>query len=149
VIKHEHKNKNQKLGAFMDVIGRRSELLKLEGFGMSRVEIVQRLSQKYHCAQRTIYNDFETREKWQPSLQGATRTEHTSLKVRNRFEEIYSQAAKRAMSSTDPHVQLGALSLMLKANAHLSDSAIAPEILARISALEDKIDKESIKGDNS
>jgi hypothetical protein len=133
----------------MDVNGRRSELLKFEGFGMSRVEIVKRLSQKYHCAERSVYNDFETREKWQPSLQGATRTEHTSLKVLNRFEEIYTQASKRAMSSTDPYVQLAALNLMIKTNSHLSDAAIAPEILHRISALEDKIGKENSKGDNS
>ncbi|MGA3110643.1 MAG: hypothetical protein ABSE15_01240 [Candidatus Bathyarchaeia archaeon] len=133
----------------MDVIKRRLELLKLEGLGINRVEIVIQLSQKYHCTQRTIYNDFETREKWQRSLQGATRTEHTSLKVLNRFEEIYSQAAKRAMSSTDPYVQLAALNLMVKTNSHLSDSAIAPEILHRISALEDKIGKGSLKGDNS
>ena len=133
----------------MDVIKRRLELLKLEGLGVNRVEIVNQLSQKYHCTQRTIYNDFETREKWQPSLQGATKTEHTSLKVLNRFEEIYTQAAKRAMSSTDPYVQLAALNLMVKTNSHLSDSAIAPEILHRISALEDKIGKESLKGDKS
>jgi hypothetical protein len=133
----------------LNAIKRRLELLKLEGLGINRVEIVNQLSQKYLCSQRTIYNDFETREAWQPCLQGAKRTEQTLLKVSNRFEEIYSQAAKRVMSSTDPYVQLAALNLMAKANAHLSDSAIAPEILARISALEDKIGKESLKGDNS
>lgn len=133
----------------MDAIKRRLELLKLEGLGCNQVNIVNQLSQKYHCTQRTIYNDFETRERWQPSLQGATKTEHILLKVRNRFEEIFSQAAKRAMSSTDPYIQLSALNLMIKANSHLSDSAIAPEILHRISALEDKIGKESLKGDKS
>jgi hypothetical protein len=129
------------------VIKRRLELLKLEGLGVNRVEIVNQLSQKYNCTQRTIYNDFETREKWQPSLQGATRAEHTLLKALNRFEEIYSQAAKQSISSKNPYEKLSALSLMSKTNSHIIDAAIAPEILHRISALEDKIGKENLRGD--
>ena len=55
----------------MDTDSRRLELLKLEGLGFSRAEVVKELSVKCACSERTVYSDFETRESWQSSLQSA------------------------------------------------------------------------------
>ena len=44
---------------------RRLELLKLEGNGLSPIEIVQDLSVKFGCVRGTIYNDFATKPHWQ------------------------------------------------------------------------------------
>jgi biotin-(acetyl-CoA carboxylase) ligase len=125
----------------LDIIDRRSELLKLEGLGVSRVDIVKRLSEKYSCTPRSIYNDFETRANWQPSLQGAIKTEDVMLKIINRLEQIYNQAAKHAISSTDVYAQLQALNVMLKANSQLTETAAVQELRARIKAIEEKIAK--------
>jgi type I restriction enzyme R subunit len=43
----------------VDAVSRRLELLKLEGLGFSRAEIVKELSVKCACSCRTVYNDFE------------------------------------------------------------------------------------------
>jgi hypothetical protein len=123
------------------LISRRLEILILEGLGVSRVDIAKQLSQKYKCSQRSVYNDFETKTAWQPELQGATKANEAILKIINRYEQIYSQASKRAISSPNPFVQLAALNLMCKVNSNFSEVAAAPEILARIKALEDKIAK--------
>ena len=53
----------------MVAIERGLELLKLEGLGFSQPEIVKELSMKFQCSERTVYHDFEGRERWQLELQ--------------------------------------------------------------------------------
>ena len=125
----------------MDINTRRSEMLTLEGLGISKADIVKQLSLKYQCSKRSIYNDFETRSIWQPDLQGVKKAEETSLKSLNRLEQIYHQAAKRAISSPNPMVQISALNLMLKSTLAAGEMSIARDILARIKALEEKTAK--------
>ena len=74
----------------LEAVSRRMELLKLEGLGLSEPEIVKQLSQKMQCSERTIYNDFECRQTWQPQLQGVRSPGDILLKVINRYDEIYS-----------------------------------------------------------
>jgi hypothetical protein len=125
----------------MDVVSRRLELLKLEGLGLSQAEIVKQLSQNTKCSKRTIYNDFETRASWQPSLQGLTKLEDVLLKTINRNDQIYRQASMRVLSSSNELAQLGALNIMLKANSKQLEMAVLPEMLSRLKALEDKARK--------
>lgn len=125
----------------LEVVNRRLELLKLEGLGLSQAEIVKQLSQKMACSKRTIYNDFECRQTWQPLLQGATNPKDVLLKVTNRYEEIYRQASRRAFSSPNELAQLGALNIMLKANSLMFQTAALPELIDRLKALEDKTKK--------
>jgi hypothetical protein len=77
------------LVGYMDVVSRRLELLKLEGLGLSQAEIVKQLCKNHGCAERTVYNDFETRESWQPMLQGVIAPQDLVLKIINRQEQIY------------------------------------------------------------
>jgi hypothetical protein len=125
----------------VDKAARRLELLKLEGLGFSQSEIVKELSVKCACSCRTVYNDFETRESWQPGLQGVLDHESVLLKVVNRYEQIYRQASVRLLTFTDEASQLGALNLMLKTNSLLFETAVLPEILNRLKTLEDKAAK--------
>jgi hypothetical protein len=122
----------------MDAIERRLELLKLEGLGLSQAEIVKQLIQKYGCAERTLYNDFETRTSWQPILQSVIKPEDVLLKIINRYDQIYRQAGMRVLSSSNPLVQLGALNTMLKVNSLMFDTAVLPSLMCRLRALEQK-----------
>ncbi len=101
----------------MEAVKRRLELLKLEGLGFTQAEIVKQLCEKNDCAERTLYNDFETRANWQPILQSITKPEDVLFKITNRYEQIYRQASLRLLSSNNPLVQLGALNTMLKVNS--------------------------------
>ena len=123
----------------MDVIGRRLELLKLEGAGFSQAETVKQLCTKYGCAERTVYNDFETRASWQPILQSVIKPEDVLLKIINRYEQIYRQASMRMLSSPNPLVQLGALNLMVKVNSLMFDTAVLPSLMYRLKVLEQKV----------
>jgi hypothetical protein len=123
---------------YMDVIGRRLELLKLEGAGCSQAETVKQLSTKYGCAERTVYNDFETRESWQQMLQGVMKPEGMVLKTLNRYEQIYRQASLCKHSAPNPLVQLGALNIMLKANSLMFETAVLPSLMYRLKVLEQK-----------
>lgn len=125
----------------MEVVNRRLELLKLEGLGLSQVEIVRQLSQKMSCSERTVYSDFECRQTWQPLLQGANSPNDVLMKVINRYDEIYRQASKRMLTSSNILAQLGALNIMLKANALMAQTAALPDLINRIKALEDKTKK--------
>jgi hypothetical protein len=125
----------------VDVVSRRLELLKLEGLGFSQAEIVKELSQKCTCSRRTVYNDFETRESWQPIVQSVIDSRMVLLKVVNRYEQIYRQASIRLLTASNELAQLGALNTMLKANAALFETAVLPEVLGRLKELEDKAKK--------
>ena len=117
------------------------ELLKLEGLGLSKAHIVKELSQKMAVSERSIYNDFECRATWQPLIQGANDPNDVFLRVMNRYEEIYRQASRKMLSSTNMLAQIGALNVMLKANALMFQTAALPELITRIRALEDKAKK--------
>ena len=117
---------------------RREELLKLEGLGVSQTEIVKQLSEKAGCAERTLYNDFETRTSWQPMLQSVAKPEDVLLKIINRYEQIYRQASLRVLSSPNPLAQLGALNTMLKANSLMFETAVLPSLMSKLRALEQK-----------
>jgi hypothetical protein len=129
------------LVGYMDVVSRRLELLKLEGLGLSQAEIVKQLCKNYGCAERTVYNDFETRESWQPMLQGVNKPEGLVLKTMNRHEQIYRQGSMLFRSSSNPLVQLGALNVMLKANSLMFEAAVLPSLIYRLKTLEQKADK--------
>ena len=122
----------------MEVVSRRLELLKLEGLGLSQAEIVRQLSEKAGCAERTLYNDFETRASWQPILQSVIKPEDVLLKITNRYEQIYRQASMRVLSSPNPLVQLGALNMMLKVNSLMFETLVLPDLMVRLKALEQK-----------
>jgi transcriptional antiterminator len=122
----------------LDVVSRRLELLKLEGLGFSQAEIVKELRQKIGCSGRTVYRDFESRMEWQPALQSVVEPQAVLLKVINRYEQIYRQASMRLLTSSNALAQLGALNIMLKANALLNETAVLPEVLCRLKDLEDK-----------
>jgi len=122
----------------LDAVSRRLELLKLEGLGFSQAEIVKELSVKYECSRRTMYTDFEGRACWQPVLQSVVDSEGVLLKVVNRYEQIYRQASVRLLRVSNELAQLGALNIMLKANAMLFETAVLPEVLSRLKMLEEK-----------
>ncbi len=122
----------------MDSAARRLELLKLEGLGFSQSKIVKELNVKFACSCRTVYNDFETRSRWQPVLQGVLDHESVLLKVVNRYQQIYRQASVRLLTLENEACQLGALNLMLQANSLLFETTVLPELLSRLKVLEDK-----------
>jgi hypothetical protein len=122
----------------VDAVARRLELLKLEGLGFSQAEIVKELSSKCACSRRTVYNDFESRESWQPIVQSVIDARSILLKVVNRYEQIYRQASIRLLTASNELAQLGALNTMLKANGALFETAVLPEVLSRLKDLEEK-----------
>ncbi len=85
-----------------------------------------------------MYYDFETRSAWQPTIQSVTNPEAVLLKVVNRYEQIYRQASMRLLTSPNELAQLGALNVMLKANALLFETAVLPDLMGRLKGLEEK-----------
>ena len=106
----------------MDVIKRRLELLKLESEGLCQAEIVKQLKNEMHCSERTVYNDFETRASWQPTLQSLAKPDHLLLKIMNRYDHVYRLAAELFKASSNPLVKLGSLNTMLKATSSMRDT---------------------------
>jgi len=119
-------------------IERRLELLKLEGLGFSQPEIVKELSVNFRCSERTVYHDFEGRERWQPELQHVENNARILMKIVNRYEQIYRQASIKLLTGAQEATQLGALNIMLKANRLVFETAVLPEILHRLKTLEEK-----------
>jgi transcriptional antiterminator len=120
----------------VDTVSRRLELLKLEGMGFNRSEIVKQLSEKYRCSERTLYYDFESREDWQTALQELDDSQAILLKTVNRFEQIYRLASVRLLTGAQESSQLGALNIMLKANSKILEVAVLPELFSRLENLE-------------
>ncbi len=125
----------------MDAVLRRLELLKLEGLGFSKAEIVNELSQKMSCTKRAVYKDFETRDSWQPTLQSVVEPQAVLMKVINRYEQIYRQASLRFLTSSNELAKMAALNTMLKANSLMAETAVLPELMSKLKALEEKAAK--------
>jgi len=122
-------------------VKRRLELLKLEGLGFSQPEIVTELKQKQECSRRTVYRDFENRDRWQPELQNVKNHAQILMRKVNRYEQIYREASVRLLTGTQELTQLGALNIMLKVNSKIYEIAVLPDILNRLKELEEKASK--------
>ncbi len=125
----------------MNVVERRLELLKLEGFGMPQAEIAKELSQRASCSKRTIYNDFESREDWQPILLSVIKSQDIALKIVNRYEQIYHQASRLLATSNNEYIQIAALNTMIKISTVMYETLVAPEIMSRLKILERKAEQ--------
>ena len=122
----------------MDTVGRRLELLIMEGKGFSRTEIVKHLSQKYECSPHTLWRDFRTKCRWQPSLMEVKDRDHILMKVLNRYEQIYREASFMQLKAENENVKIGAFKVMLDATSKLYEVAVLPEFLERLADLEEK-----------
>jgi hypothetical protein len=88
---------------------RRLELLKLEGNGLLRPEIVQDLSVKFGCVRGTIYNDFATKPHWQPLL---LEVKKAQLTIVNRNEQLFRKASLAYMKAENNAQKIAAINLM-------------------------------------
>ena len=125
----------------METVERRSELLRMEGLGLSVNEIVKELSVKAQVSERTVYKDFENRSFWQPTVQqyeGLERTYHKNL---NRLEQIYRKASHVYLNADNDNAKVGALRLMLEIVTRLNEIHVLPNILNRLKDLEEKAKK--------
>jgi transcriptional antiterminator len=90
-------------------VERRLELLKREGLGFSQPEIVKELSESLHCSERTVYHDFEGRERWQPELQHVENHSRILMKIVNRYERALKQLlGHKNIQSTMVYIHLEA-----------------------------------------
>jgi hypothetical protein len=60
------------------------------------------------------------------------------MKIVNRYEQIYRQASIKLLTGAAEATQIGALNIMLKANSLVFETAVLPELLHRLKALEEK-----------
>jgi hypothetical protein len=115
---------------------RRLDVLKLEGTGFSRPEIVKEISRKYTCSPRTVYHDFETRETWQPYT-----TKDAALTILNRFNHIYRNAALQSMTAEGASNRIGWTKIMLDANKALAEYFVVPSLLRQLEDLEQRAEQ--------
>ena len=92
---------------------RRLELLKLEGNGLLRPEIVQDLSEKFGCVRGTIYNDFATKPHWQPLL---LEVKQALLTIVNRQEQLYRKASLAYRKAENNAQKIAAINLLKTIN---------------------------------
>jgi hypothetical protein len=97
---------------------RRLELLKDEGNGLNKREIVQDLTQKFRCSDSTVYNDFATRSTWQPLVQEITAS---LFKIQNRHEQLYRKASFMYSQAKSDRARIAALNLMRQINIELAE----------------------------
>ena len=99
---------------------------------------MKQLSEKYQCSARAVYYDFERRPEWQPTLLQLSDQEQILLKVINRYEQIYRQAAFKCLTAANENVWIGALKVMLAANSKMCETVVLPDIISKLKALEEK-----------
>ena len=115
---------------------RRLDILRMEGNGFNRAEIVQHLSEKYDVTRRTLYYDFEKRGEWQPDVAQYTDRNALVLRLLNRYEQIYRMAAFKYMQSSHDNIQLGALKVMLEANDRLFEKSVLRELTVEVEKIQ-------------
>jgi len=122
---------------------RRLDLLKMEGEGFSRNEIVTGLSKKYRVNIRQVYRDFANRGVWQPKLVEVKDRQKILMKAANRYDSIYRSAAFKHRHAQNETVQLGALNTMLKANKDWLETLL-PDLRSQIKVEGNLVQKPNI-----
>jgi len=125
----------------METLKRRLDLLRLEGIGLDQSEIVKQLSEKYQTTVRTIQYDFAKRVVWQPKLLDLKDSDKILMKVINRYEQIYRNAAFKYLTAENENAQLGALNIMARVNEKLAESAVIPDLIARLVTIEEQANR--------
>lgn len=83
-----------------------------------------------------MYNDFETRESWQPYT-----TKDAALAILNRFTQIYRQAALQSSIAEGENQRIGWTKVMLDANKALAEYFVIPSILRQLEDLEKRAER--------
>ena len=99
---------------------RRLELLKMEGMGFSKAEIVKIQAEKWHKTERAIWYDFETRKTWQPLFNLFVDREKARMVMQNRLDYQYRESMRQYLTGPD-HVKLAALKLAFEITLHHSE----------------------------
>jgi hypothetical protein len=92
----------------------KTELLKLEGAGFTRPEIIDQLSEKFHVSPRTIRYYYRTRYKWQPEITGLASAKAAYHQALNRLEHIYRKFSLILLQASEDNAKIGALKGMLE-----------------------------------
>jgi hypothetical protein len=109
--------------------------------GLSQPEIVKQVSQKFQVSARSVYRDFQLRDRWQPVLLQLKDRDKVMQKIINRYEQIYERAAFKHVTSQNENVQVGALKIMLEATGKLAEVLLLPDLIARVEVLESHAQK--------
>jgi hypothetical protein len=80
-------------------VERRCDLLQLEAMGDSKAHIVKSLAEKWHCSEKAVYNDFNTRSEWQPLLQSMN---DARLQIINKLNYLHSYCMRKLIIEDIP-----------------------------------------------
>lgn len=90
------------------------DLLKRDGEGFSKAEVVKDLSQKYRVSPRDIYHYYENMAKWLPEILGYGSAKQHWLRCMARLETIYSAAGFYRFQGSSDIVKIQALKIQLE-----------------------------------
>ena len=105
------------------MVERRTKILKMEGDGFDRPDIVKTLSHEFQCSTRTLQRDIAIREKWQPQITHLTDKKQAYFSILNRFEQVYKKASFTYQQSKNESVTIAALRGMLDALSRIKELA--------------------------
>ena len=113
----------------LQTLERRLELLRLEGNGLTRPEIVEELTQKFGCSKDTVWYDLRTKPRWQPVI---TEIKQALLTIINRHEQLYRKASLAYMKAGDNKEKMLAVNLMKNINAESFDMLQSNGIIDKV-----------------
>jgi len=92
----------------------KTDLLKKDGEGFSKAEVVKDLSRKYNVSSRDIYHYYENMSKWLPEILGYQNARQHWLRCMARLETIYSAAGFYRFQGSSDIVKIQALKIQLE-----------------------------------
>lgn len=105
------------------IVARRTKLLKMEGEGFDRPDIVKQLSKEFQVSERTIARDFQKRSEWQPQITGYSERKKAYYCILNRFDQIYKKASFIFLHGDNDNSKIGALKVMLDSLSRIKELA--------------------------
>jgi hypothetical protein len=102
----------------LQTLERRLELLRQEGNGLTRPELVADLTAKFGCSKDTVWYDLRTKPQWQPAI---TEIKQALLTIVNRHEQLYRKASLAYLKAGNNKEKMLAVNLMKNINAESFD----------------------------
>ncbi len=115
----------------------KQKILKAEGLGFNRPEIVKVVSEQCGVSRQDVYYHLGNRAKWQSDFLNFKDSEQLQNLTLNRINHIYREASFQLQQTRaeDHNAKVGYLRVMLEASAKLAEYGLIPELTQEVEQL--------------
>lgn len=149
VVLENHYSGLSNLGGYpvdLKLLKRRVEMLDAVSTGLHPSAVVGQLAGKYGVSERTLWSDWERREKWVLTLLGLEKYAGFADVIEGKLNAVQKAAWSIYLHADNDNARVGALRVVLDSLEVHGNIVQTREVLERLDRLEDVAEKQQNRG---